>query len=140
MKRLILTGIFLIICVYLMIYFVINHELFFAILNMVVLLVACLIMYLTIYNIGLPDDIYQIIMKKYDTWLSLHMHFFAETIEYSCENDWKIDLEQAYYMQELEDEIENNMCLLRNLKPYLGRKKKNKLDEIRSEIFRLGKY
>ena len=66
--------------------------------------------------------------------------FFAETIEYSCENDWKIDLEQAYYMQELEDEIENNMCLLRNLKPYLGRKKKNKLDEIRSEIFRLGKY
>ena len=97
-------------------------------------------MYLTIYNIGLADDIYQIIMKKYDTWLSLHMHFFAETIEYSCENDWKIDLEQAYYMQELEDEIENNMCLLRNLKPYLGRKKKNKLDEIRSEIFRLGKY
>ncbi len=140
MKRLILTGIFLIICVYLMIYFVINHELFFAILNMVMLLVDCLIMYLTIYNIGLADDIYQIIMKKYDTWLSLHMHFFAETIEYSCENDWKIDLEQAYYMQELEDEIENNMCLLRNLKPYLGRKKKNKLDEIRSEIFRLGKY
>lgn len=140
MKRLILTSIFLIICVYLMIYFVINHELFFAILNMVMLLVACLIMYLTIYNIGLADDIYQIIMKKYDTWLSLHMHFFAETIEYSCENDWKIDLEQAYYMQEIEDEIENNMCLLRNLKPYLGRKKKNKLDEIRSEIFRLGKY
>lgn len=140
MKRLILTGIFLIICVYLMIYFVINHELFFAILNMVMLLVDCLIMYLTIYNIGLADDIYQIIMKKYDTWLSLHMHFFAETIEYSCENDWKIDLEQAYYMQEIEDEIENNMCLLRNLKPYLGRKKKNKLDEIRSEIFRLGKY
>ena len=140
MKRLILTGIFLIICVYLMIYFVINHELFFAILNMVMLLVDCLIMYLTIYNIGLADDIYQIIMKKYDTWLSLHMHFFAETIEYSCENDWKIDLEQAYYMQEIEDEIENNMCLLRNLKPYLGRKKKNKLDEIRSESCRLGKY